>query len=70
MDLNAHVKSVIESMTCPEHGQKPTVLIKDNSNNIDMFCCCTEFKIACLRKMTGILIDHKDKTLKLPKKSK
>ncbi len=61
MDLNSHVKSMIEVMTCPIHHQNPSVILLDKQ--IEILCCCTDFKITCLKKMTDILIHHRDHTV-------
>lgn len=58
MELYNYVKSVVELRVCPVHNQKP--LIASNTNNIDVACCCTEFKIACLKGMVDILTDYKE----------
>jgi hypothetical protein len=63
MDLNAHVKSVIELKTCPIHYEYPTVEIIDNHLNI--LCCCTDFKIACLKTMVSMLTEEREQKLKV-----
>lgn len=56
MDLNAHVKSVIKYMTCTIHHQPPLIAIVGERIKIE--CCCSAFKILCLKKMIEILIEY------------
>ena len=63
MDLNSHVKAMIETMTCHIHNQKPSVVLLER--NVEIMCCCTDFKIICLKKMAEILTNHKDQSLKV-----
>jgi len=63
MNLNAHVKATVEAMVCDVHGKNPKVLVLEKQ--VDIVSCCTDFKIICLRKMTSILIEHKDQELNI-----
>jgi hypothetical protein len=59
MDLNHHVKFVIDLTTCPVHDKKAEIEIKDNQ--ITFKCCCIDFKITCLRTLIKLFesdVDH------------
>jgi hypothetical protein len=58
MDLNTHVKSVIKFMTCTIHHQPPLIAIVGERIKIE--CCCSDFKILCLKKMIELLVQYKD----------
>ena len=49
MDLNQHIKFVIDATICPVHNQKPLVEISDNK--LTFKCCCADFKITCLQTL-------------------
>jgi len=53
MDLNAHVKFMIGNAVCPIHHQKAAVEVKDGNFNFN--CCCTPFKIECLKTTIKLL---------------
>jgi len=53
MDLNLHLKSVINHLTCKIHHQKAVFEIKGNI--LTVTCCCSGFEIQCLRTMVEIL---------------
>lgn len=57
MDLNAHAKSAIRSLTCPVHHKKPTLIISETQ--IYMHTCCTDFKISCLKHLIEVLQEYK-----------
>ncbi len=59
MDSNTRLKSIIELMTCPVHAKKPYVEILDKK--IEIMCCCTDFKIICLKKMANVLVEMNNK---------
>ena len=61
MDLNAHAKSAIESMTCSTHHKNPALIIADGDTYIQT--CCTDFKIICLRELLKVLKEFKKKQL-------
>jgi hypothetical protein len=61
MDLYAHAKSVIELQLCEIHKTHPNVYFIDNRVAID--CCCSDFKVICLKLLITILISHKDNKL-------
>jgi hypothetical protein len=61
MDLEAHAKSEIESMTCDIHHKSPALLITGKGMYIRT--CCTDFKIECLRCLIEILNDYKENSL-------
>ena len=68
MDLKFHVKSVIETMTCTVHHKKPVIIITDHELNL--ICCCSFFKTLCSRRVTEILLSHKDLALNMDRKKK
>jgi len=41
------VKRKLEVRSCPEHYQKPRVVIKDDQ--IQLTCCCDKFKTSLLK---------------------
>jgi len=55
MDLNIHLKSVINHRTCPRHKQKATLVIK--GKDLELECCCNDFKLECLNKIAEVLND-------------
>jgi hypothetical protein len=61
MDLYAHAKSVIELQLCKIHKKHPQVKFINDRIVID--CCCSEFKIICLKVLVNLLISHKNKDL-------
>ena len=62
MDLYAHAKSVIELQLCEIHQEKPQVKFIDERIIID--CCCSDFKVTCLKALVNLLISpHRDKNL-------
>ncbi len=63
MVSNKHVKSLVEHKTCPIHDQKPSIQIIDD--RIKLKCCCSDFKITCLKKIVKLLIDLKDYSLNI-----
>ena len=54
MDLEAHAKSVIESLACAVHHQYPSVIISDHQ--VETKWCCPNFKIICLRELVKLLM--------------
>ena len=47
--------AVIESLVCPEHNQRPTVVI--DKEDIHLECCCPRFKVQCfhiIKKITEL----------------
>jgi hypothetical protein len=68
MDLNQHVKLVIDLTICPIHGKKPLIEIADNYVTFE--CCCIDFKIACFQKLIKILEADKAYLLKFGKPEK
>jgi len=60
MELYTHVKTVIESQTCPVHYEKPLMEGAGEGEKIDLTCCCTEFKLACFKLMLQILTAYKE----------
>jgi len=58
MDIKAHAKYVIESLTCAIHHEHPNLSVF--ADQIAMYCCCREFKIICLNKLIRLFVDHKD----------
>jgi hypothetical protein len=62
MDLNTHVKSVIDLTTCPVHNQKPLLAINDD--RITFECCCLDFKIICMKKVIKLLEEDRAHLLK------
>jgi len=56
MDVNPKIKTLVEELLCPLHGQHPSVeILTDNS--ILLTCCCAEFKIQCydiIKKLKAI----------------
>lgn len=67
MLANTHLKSLVEHKTCPVHNQKPYVEIV--KGEIQVKCCCSDFKITCLKKIVKLLIDLKDYSLNIAKGS-
>ena len=67
MDLNAHAKSAIESLTCPTHQKKPMLVITDG--DIFIQTCCIDFKIMCLRELLEVLNEFKKNPLHVAWKS-
>lgn len=63
MDLNAHVKSVIEVMACKYHNENPRLQFSDGQ--IEVNCSCADFKVICLKKMIRTLIEFKDEPLQI-----
>ena len=61
MDLNAHAKSEIESMTCSIHHKNPALFI--SGKGIYMQACCIDFKIICLKQLITALKQHKQNSL-------
>jgi hypothetical protein len=58
MDLNHHVKFVIDLTSCPVHNQKPEINIEDN--HVNFKCCCIDFKITCLRRLIKLFESDED----------
>jgi len=52
MDLNHHIKFVIDLTICPVHSEKALIEICDN--NITFKCCCADFKITCLQTLVKL----------------
>jgi hypothetical protein len=67
MVSNKHVKFLVEHKTCPVHNQKPSIQIIDDQ--IKVKCCCSDFKITCLKKIIRLLIDLKDYSLNIADRS-
>ena len=63
INLNAHVKSLVETTACPIHHQKPLLEISDGKIIIN--CCCSDFKVMCLKQVIRVLIQEKDNTLQV-----
>jgi len=61
--FNPYAKSVIENMTCSIHHQSPTINIEDSLITLD--CCCSTFKVECLREIFTLIVVHKNKTLQI-----
>ena len=47
------VKRKLEARSCPEHYQKPKVVIKDEQ--IQLTCCCDKFKTSLLKVVAACL---------------
>ena len=58
MDLNHHIKVVIDLTICPVHNQKALTEISDN--NITFKCCCADFKITCLQTLIKLFESDRD----------
>ena len=63
MDLNAHVKSVIEVTACKYHNENPQ--LEFIGGQIEVTCCCPDFKVICLKKLIRVLIEYKDEPLQI-----
>ena len=63
MDLNTHVKSAIERLTCSIHHQNPSVIL--TGENIVINCCCSNFKVICLKLLIRSLVEHKGQTINI-----
>jgi hypothetical protein len=63
MDLNAHVKSVIEGTACKYHNKNPQ--LEFINGQIEVTCCCPDFKVICLKKLIRVLIEYKDEPLQI-----
>ncbi|MDB5134178.1 MAG: hypothetical protein JWP37_781 [Mucilaginibacter sp.] len=63
MDLNTHVESVIDQMTCSVHKKRP--LLVTVNDRIQISSCCPDFKIICLKKMIQLLTEYKEQELSI-----
>ena len=63
MDLNAHVKYVIEVTACKYHNENPRLQFLNDQ--IVVTCCCPDFKVICLKKVIRTLIEYKDEPLQI-----
>jgi hypothetical protein len=63
MDLNTHVESVIDQMTCSVHHKRPLLVIIND--RIQISSCCPDFKVRCLKKMVELLTEYKEQELYL-----
>ena len=54
MDLKP-VKQTLERVSCPTHGQHPSVTVSGDSLKIE--CCCEAFKAEIVRKSEKLISD-------------
>ncbi|MGZ3767218.1 MAG: hypothetical protein ACXVB0_14105 [Mucilaginibacter sp.] len=59
MDIKDQVKFVVEATTCAVHHEKPLLTLFDG--DIQLQCCCDDFKLSCYYLMLEVLLDNKHK---------
>lgn len=61
MDLKTDARVVIESLSCPIHHQKPSLVMTDNQ--LELQTCCRNFKNVCLEKLMALLMQAETHTM-------
>ena len=63
MDIETRLKAEIGLKICPVHRQYAIVEIIDNK--LDIWCCCSDFKVECMKTLIKIQFDQPDFKLKV-----